>query len=258
MERLDYRLSKAELYLQLLCKCDDSNDIPNFLNFRLANSHLKYSSTYRLCQSNLLKEEIRQKKSSLRSLQKEFSPLKVSLQNGLNFAHVSTLFFGINDKIFEIKKFNSAKNVLLFYKLLQESKTESDPKKLFLTFSSTYFPILKRIYIYIHIYIYIIYIYKYIYIYIYNIYTYRIQSDERITKNTEILRNKNNKCLFSFLYTLTFTVKGSCFLFENVTNQKLNDKTFKILLHFDLIFYKSSTDYYVLRRFVKIRNITKF
>ena len=68
LEKVDYRLRKTELDLQFLCKCDDNNVILNFLNFRLANSHLKYSSTYRLCQLNLLREEIRQKKSTLRSL----------------------------------------------------------------------------------------------------------------------------------------------------------------------------------------------
>ena len=60
LKKLDYRLCKAELDLQFLCKCDD-NVIPNFLDFRLANSHLKYSSTYKVCQLNLLREEIRQK-----------------------------------------------------------------------------------------------------------------------------------------------------------------------------------------------------
>ena len=40
LEKLDYRLRKTELDLQLLCKCDDNNVRPNFLNFRLANSHL--------------------------------------------------------------------------------------------------------------------------------------------------------------------------------------------------------------------------
>ena len=81
--------------------------ILNFLNFHLANSHLKYSSTYGLCQLNLFRVEIRQKKSTSRSLQKESSSLKMSLQNELNlidFAHVITLF--------EIKKFSSAENVL--------------------------------------------------------------------------------------------------------------------------------------------------
>ena len=135
LEKLDYRLRKAELDLQFLCKCDDSNVIPNFLNFRLANSHLKYSSTYRLCQLNLLREEIRQKKSTLRNLQKEFSSLKVSLQNELNlidFAHISTLFFGINDKILKSKSSVQQKK---FYKLLQESKTENDPEKVIFNFS---------------------------------------------------------------------------------------------------------------------------
>ena len=73
LEELDYRLRKAELDLQFLCKWDDSNAIPIFLNFCLSNNHLKYSSTYRLCQLNLLREEIHQKKSTIRSLQKEFS-----------------------------------------------------------------------------------------------------------------------------------------------------------------------------------------
>ena len=106
MEKLDYRLRKAELDLQFLCKWDDNNVIPIFLNFRLANSDLKYPSTYRFCQLNPLREEIRQKKSTLRNLQKEFSSFKVSLQNELNlidFVHVSTLFFGINDKILKSK-----------------------------------------------------------------------------------------------------------------------------------------------------------
>ena len=101
LEKFDYRLCRADLDLQFLCKCDDSIVIPNFLNFCLPNSHLKYSSTYRLCQLNLLRETIRQKKSTLRSLHKEFSSLEVSLQNELNlidFAYVSTLFFKINDK----------------------------------------------------------------------------------------------------------------------------------------------------------------
>ena len=46
LEELDYQLSEEELDLQFLCKCDDSNVLPSFLNFRLANSQLKYSSTY--------------------------------------------------------------------------------------------------------------------------------------------------------------------------------------------------------------------
>ena len=58
----------------------------------------------------------------------------MSLQNELNlidFAHVSTLFFGINDKILKSKSSVQQKK---FYKL-QESKTENDPEKVIFNFS---------------------------------------------------------------------------------------------------------------------------
>ena len=82
-----------------------------------------------------MREEVRQKKSTLRNLRKEFSSLKVSLQNELNlidFAHVSTLFFGINDKILKSKSSVQQKK---FYELLQESKTENDPEKVIFNYS---------------------------------------------------------------------------------------------------------------------------
>ena len=96
MEKLDYRLRKAELDLEFLSKCNDNNIIPKFLNFRVANNHLNFSTTYKQSQSNLLREEIRQKKSTVRILKKEFSSLIASLQNELNlvdFTHVSTIFW---------------------------------------------------------------------------------------------------------------------------------------------------------------------
>lgn len=37
LEELDYRLRKAEVGFQFVCKCDDSNVLPNFLNFCLKN-----------------------------------------------------------------------------------------------------------------------------------------------------------------------------------------------------------------------------
>ena len=135
LEKLDYRLRKAELDLEFLCKCNDNNVIPKFLNFRVANNHLKFSTTYKQCQSNLLREEIRQKKSTVRILQKEFTSLKSSLQNELNlidFAHVSTLFFGINDRILESKSLVQQKK---FYKLVHENKMENDPGKVILNIS---------------------------------------------------------------------------------------------------------------------------
>ena len=98
MEKFDYCLRKAKLDLEFLCKCNDNNVFPKFLNFRVANNPLKQISTYKQYQSNLLSKEICQKKSTLQNLQKEFSSLKASLQNELNlidFSHVSTLCFEI-------------------------------------------------------------------------------------------------------------------------------------------------------------------
>ena len=71
-EKIDYRLRKAELDLEFLVKCRDNNMIPKFLNFRSANRFLRFSLTYAHCQSNLLLEEIRLKKSNVRVLGKEF------------------------------------------------------------------------------------------------------------------------------------------------------------------------------------------
>ena len=57
------------------------------------------------------------------------------LQNELNlidFAHVSTLFFGINDKSLKSKRSVQQKKI---YKFLEESKTENNHEKGFLNFS---------------------------------------------------------------------------------------------------------------------------
>ena len=59
----------------------------------------------------------------------------MTLKNELNlidFAQVSTLFFGINDIILKSK---SSVQQRKFYKLLQESKTENDPEKVIFHFS---------------------------------------------------------------------------------------------------------------------------
>ena len=65
-ETTDYRLRKAELDLEFLVKCRDNNLIPKFLNFGLANRPLRFSLTCAHCQSYLLLEEIRLKKSNVR------------------------------------------------------------------------------------------------------------------------------------------------------------------------------------------------
>ena len=93
-EKIDYRLRKAELDLEFLVKCRDNNVIPKSLNFGLANRTLRFSLTYAHCQSNLLLEKIRLKKSNVRVLKKEFGNLRSSLQqqiNSIDFAHIFSI-----------------------------------------------------------------------------------------------------------------------------------------------------------------------
>ena len=69
-EKLDYRLRKAELDLELLLRCRDRNVILNFLNFCVSSHYLKASLRYRQCQLKVLQEEIRHNKSDIRVLKK--------------------------------------------------------------------------------------------------------------------------------------------------------------------------------------------
>ena len=55
-EKSDYKLRKVQL--DFLCKCMDSDVLPKFLNFHLANKKLQDSLTSKNCQHNLLITEI--------------------------------------------------------------------------------------------------------------------------------------------------------------------------------------------------------
>ena len=76
LEKLDKCLRKAELDLECVYKCNNNNIVSTFLNFCLANNHLKYYFISKQCKSDLLREEIGHKKSTAQNLQKEFSSLK--------------------------------------------------------------------------------------------------------------------------------------------------------------------------------------
>ena len=49
LEKIDYRLQKAELDLEFLVKCRNNNVIPEFLNFHLTNRSLRFSLAYAHC-----------------------------------------------------------------------------------------------------------------------------------------------------------------------------------------------------------------
>ena len=134
-EKIDYRLRKAELDLEFLVKCRDNNVIPKFLNFRLANRSLRFSLTYAHCQSNLLLEEIRLKKSNVRVLKKEFDNLCSSLQQQINsndFAHICSTFLKINN--LKLKS-NSVVQQKKFCKLLKEKRSAQNPEKVIFNLS---------------------------------------------------------------------------------------------------------------------------
>ena len=56
-EKTDIKHKKAVLDLQFLQICEDHNAIPKFLRFKVSDSNLRSSSTYRQCQSKRLREE---------------------------------------------------------------------------------------------------------------------------------------------------------------------------------------------------------
>ena len=134
-EKLDFRLRKAELDLELLLRCRDNNGIPNFLNFRVSSHYLKASLTYRQCQLKLLQEEIRHKKSDIRVLKKEFNSSHSSLQHEISFidfAHVSSLFLRSNNRILASK---SAIQQRKLSNLVKSSISIHDPNKVIFNFS---------------------------------------------------------------------------------------------------------------------------
>ena len=82
--------------------------------------------TYQHCQLSLLHEEIRQKKSNIRVLLKEFQFLHSTLQTEISFidfAYIRSLFLGTIQQ----KKFNN---------LLKDKKPQHDPEKIIFNYSS--------------------------------------------------------------------------------------------------------------------------
>ena len=73
-----------------------------FLKFKVANSTLHDSKSYKDCQLKLLWQELSDKKSQCRSENNEFQVLRneiVSILSVVNFTHLITVFTNSNDKI---------------------------------------------------------------------------------------------------------------------------------------------------------------
>ena len=61
LKKLDYKIRKDKADLELLTSCQHNQLTPKFLNFKVGSSNLSYSKTYRQCQRQLLKQEIKDK-----------------------------------------------------------------------------------------------------------------------------------------------------------------------------------------------------
>ena len=110
---------------------------PKFLNFKLANSSMKYSRTYKECQTLLLKEEIKEKKSIIYRQNKEFKMLEKTIKSKVSifdFSHISCLFLVGNDiKLAKVKQVHHKK---LFALGLRDQVPSNDPDKVIFNFSS--------------------------------------------------------------------------------------------------------------------------
>ena len=99
---------KSEADLDFLQSCQQNNLMPKFLNFKVANSSLSFLRTYKLCQRQLLKQEIKEKISIIFKQKKEFTALKKLVKNKLSiidFAHICCLFLvGKDKKITKVKE----------------------------------------------------------------------------------------------------------------------------------------------------------
>ena len=76
--------------------------MPKFLNFKVANSTLRNSKSYKDFQLKLLRQELSNKKSKCRSENNEFKVLRyeiVSILSVTDFTHLITVFTNSNDKI---------------------------------------------------------------------------------------------------------------------------------------------------------------
>ena len=107
-EKTDIEHKKALLDLQFLKICEDHNVIPKFLRFKVANSNLRSSSTYRRCQRKLFREEVCNKKLVVSKLGRESKLLYNNVRSNLNlidFHHVLNISLISNEKEFEQIKY---------------------------------------------------------------------------------------------------------------------------------------------------------
>ena len=98
-ERIDRKHRKAQLDLAFLIQCRDHGVVPRFLNFKLANQHLRQSQTYEACRGRLLAQEIHHKRNNIKRLGTKLESTLDNLRTSvsfLDFQHL-TSFISLNN-----------------------------------------------------------------------------------------------------------------------------------------------------------------
>ena len=141
-EKTDIKHKKALLDLQFLKICEDHNVIPQLLHFEVANSNLRFCSTYRRCQRKLLREEIYNKRLVVSKLDKGSKSLYNNVKSNLNlidFHHVLNISLTSNEKDLEQIKFrdlSKLKNPIPNFTWDLVATSSHDPEKVIFNFSS--------------------------------------------------------------------------------------------------------------------------
>ena len=112
--------------------------MPKFLNFKVANSTLRNSKSYKDCQLKLLRQELSNKKSKCQSENNEFKVSRneiVSILSVVDFTHLITVFTNSNDKILR-KVQETHKKKLYNLGFFERDKESNDPNQVIINFSS--------------------------------------------------------------------------------------------------------------------------
>ncbi len=134
---MDLKLQKAKLDLEFLRNCQEHGLIPHFLDFRLANSHLRHSDAYFSAQRKFLLVEIKSKRSSIRVLENQLLCVSNQLRDsisGLDFIHTASKFASTIHKLIHRQQQIQHRK---FNRLLKEKAgTANDPEKVIHNLSS--------------------------------------------------------------------------------------------------------------------------
>ena len=134
-EKLDFRCKKCKLDITFLEVCVDKDIMPNFIQFRTANSRLGNSDAYNTCQRLLLNQELNNKKGKLEEDTHSYNVLKRDLNNTLSsidFLFVTSLFLEKNVRA--VEEIELSQNIKLS-KLLEDNP-KHEVKDLIFNFSS--------------------------------------------------------------------------------------------------------------------------